>query len=1167
MGAWRARIWMFVAALLAVAFSLAPRADAATAGISYGYLATFGSEVSGTGSDIPNGVAVDPTTAHILVSDPFAGASPRIAVYAPDATAGGTLLSSTDFASFPSNVAVDPANGSIYVSDLFGGGITKYLSDGMPTPTYTIDTSFNLAPGVLADANGGTTVDPVTGDLLVVDPGAGRVYRFDDTGALLSSFDGSDTSDGPLQGPTGVAVDSTGTIYVAVRNSPVRIERFSPSGVSEGKLPITAGPLSIGVNPVTGEVAVFESGQVGPQVEGFSASGQQTFLTRLPSAASGASHGVSVDGVSGRIYVQTDSGVFTLARGTQPGLDTPAVSQVEQTSVHVSATIAPGGETTTARLEYCPSTSVCGDFPVSDPSNSSNPWVRVPDHGGLSGAGEVTIDDDLTGLSPNTTYRVRAYAVNSLTENTSAPTTFTTAVAPPVVQTGSAADQTQTSAELSGTIDTDGAQTTYHFEYGLTTDYGSSAPVGAEGVAGSGRTPRTFRRTVTGLKSATTYHYRLVARNSAGEAAGVDRTFATLTPAQAPSTRGYEQVSPVNKNGAAINAIFGFQAKTTGSAIEYATVSSPSDGSSAPQIARFMSRRGAADWLRWLPLDPPLSVGRNITSSVTLAVSDDFTHTLVVSNRVLAPGAIDKAGNLYVVDVATGAYSLVGSSNAPGAFNTMAGPRQTNMFLKAAPDLSWVVFVAQVPMLPGVSGAAMYKWSRSDGLQLESRLPGGNVPTGDVWVQDQTVLSTREVSDDGDTMYFTLINGEAGVYRRANGQTTAISVSQISGAPSTPQAGQIDGISRDGRYAIFHSGRLTNDAPAGTGNLYQYDSVSGDLTYFGTLTSAFQPFNVLGVSDDGQTVYFNDGPNTVVWRDGTLHMVTADHPEPNAFTSPNGRYLAYRGADGNTHLYDAASDSGACASCPNDGTAGGQASMADADRNISNRVPQVVNDSGQVFFDTPARLVSADHNGTRDVYEYRDGRVTLISPGDGPFDARFADASADGSDVFFATSQALVSQDTDQATDVYDARVGGGFPGQSPPGGTAPCAKTECGEPGPGPVSSSPVVAQPQPQSPPVNRTNQARVQLSLSKVTFTSKAMHIAFHASQRGRVRVTGSRVYTTVRDVTKSGTYSIVVPLSTKARALVHAHRKFKLSAKVSLSGGWGSASAKYSRTLGK
>jgi hypothetical protein len=38
------------------------------------------------------------------------------------------------------------------------------------------------------------------------------------------------------------------------------------------------------------------------------------------------------------------------------------------------------------------------------------------------------------------------------------------------------------------------------------------------------------------------------------------------------------------------------------------------------------------------------------------------------------------------------------------------------------------------------------------------------------------------------------------------------------------------------------------------------------------------------------------------------------------------------------------------------------------------------------------------------------------------------DASENGSDVFFLTSGQLVPQDTDSAGDIYDARIGGGFP-------------------------------------------------------------------------------------------------------------------------------------------
>jgi hypothetical protein len=110
-------------------------------------------------------------------------------------------------------------------------------------------------------------------------------------------------------------------------------------------------------------------------------------------------------------------------------------------------------------------------------------------------------------------------------------------------------------------------------------------------------------------------------------------------------------------------------------------------------------------------------------------------------------------------------------------------------------------------------------------------------------------------------------------------------------------------------------------------------------------------------------------------------------------------------------------------------------------------------------------------------------------------------------------------------------------------------------------------VTPPDPPGPPKKRTDEKRVTVKLAKVSFTSTSVHIRFRASEQGRVRVTGSGVRTTVRNVSKAGTYSVVVPLSKKARALRHDHRKFKVAVKVTLTGGWGSASAKYSRTFGK
>jgi hypothetical protein len=1162
----RARRWGALAGTLVMVSLLTPRADAATPINSYAFTTSFGDGLNSYTVSAYNGLTMEASTGNIFVAEAGSPNCCSVSVYAPDATLGGVPLTTFDDGGTGTNIASDPSNGSLYIVNGLFGGLTKWLSDGAPTPTYTIDNTFS-APFVA----GGVAVDPVTHEVLVTNVDA-AVSRLDGaTGAVLSTFNGSDTRGGTFDHATSLAVGPTGTTYVVDVGRP-RVEQMSPGGAAQGALPLSEGatPISVAVNGQSGEVTVVESlSEGGYGLEGFTSARDRAYRTRVPSAVTGTPAGLAVDPTTGRIYLADETGiVFLFVPAIQPGIDAPVVSQIAGDHVHVSAAVAAGGETTTARIEYCSASADCAAYPASDPSDPSNPWIREPPHANLGQTGdpaaEETIADDITGLSPNTTYRVRVHAENSLIDNTSPTTTFTTAVIPPGVETGPASDVKASSAVLAGTIDTIGDQTTYHFEYGLTDAYGNNAPAGAEGIAGNDRTPRTFTRSVTGLRPDTTYHYRLVARNSGGQAAGADRTFTTLAGDAPP--RGYEQVTPVDKRGATVNPLFGLHAAADGSGLEYAATSASSDANSAPSALHFLSRRGESDWSDWHLLDPPMAVSRDLVNSLTLAVSSDFDHTMVVSNRALTPGAVEQGADIYLVDVRTGAYTLVGTSTAPSAFSSMVGLGKANMFFAGAPDFSWIVFASEAPLLPGVTARAIYRWTKGDGLTLESQMPDGSVPT-----MATSTRSMRQVSDDGKTTYFSLDPGsQVGVYRRANGVTTPISVSHRAGDPPGAQFGILAGISSDGRYAFFHGLQLTDDAPPGFGNLYRYDSVTDDLTYIATLSFDFGNFtnvnDVLGIGADGQTVYYNSGSHTMVWHDGQEHQVNAQ--VVSVLQSRNGRYVAYASGTGDVRLYDLGKQESSCISCPVGGTAGaGSPKLPSADRDISNRRRVAVTDEGLAFFDTTARLVSADHNGTRDVYSYQDGALTLISPGDQAFDARYADASDDGRDVFFGTAQPLVGRDDDRAGDIYDARIGGGFPGQSPLPPPAACSKNDCSEPTPGPVTSPPVVTPPDPPGPPRKRTDAKRVTLKVAKVSFASTSVHIRFRASEQGRVRVTGSRVRSTVRNVSKAGTYSIVVPLSKKARSLRHDHRKFKVAVKVTLTGGWGSASAKYSRTFGK
>ena len=77
-----------------------------------------------------------------------------------------------------------------------------------------------------------------------------------------------------------------------------------------------------------------------------------------------------------------------------------------------------------------------------------------------------------------------------------------------------------------GGADPEGLPTTYRFEYGTSSAYGSSWP-GIQVFAGSGSTAQGMAVTVPNLQPGTTYHYRLAASNEDGTSYGADATFTT----------------------------------------------------------------------------------------------------------------------------------------------------------------------------------------------------------------------------------------------------------------------------------------------------------------------------------------------------------------------------------------------------------------------------------------------------------------------------------------------------------------------------------------------------------------------------------------------------------------------------------------------------------------
>ncbi len=113
------------------------------------------------------------------------------------------------------------------------------------------------------------------------------------------------------------------------------------------------------------------------------------------------------------------------------------------------------------------------------------------------------------------------------------------------------ANKTASGFELTGTVYNyggAGASTTYHFEYGTSTAYGTSVPM-PDADAGSGLATPVSQQ-VTGLAPNVTYHYRLVSNNSVeGTGFSADRTFSTAEATTPPPGTTPTQPTPGTGTG------------------------------------------------------------------------------------------------------------------------------------------------------------------------------------------------------------------------------------------------------------------------------------------------------------------------------------------------------------------------------------------------------------------------------------------------------------------------------------------------------------------------------------------------------------------------------------------------------------------------------------------
>ncbi len=287
--------------------------------------------------------------------------------------------------------------------------------------------------------------------------------------------------------------------------------------------------------------------------------------------------------IAGGVLAAALTAAIPAAAATAPSVTTGPVTAVGPTTATVSGTVNPNGTATTWYVEYGTSTSY-----GSKTSSTSG------------GAGTTTsnVSANLSGLTAGTTYHYRLVAVSSAGTSHGTDGILQTSSTPGAA-TGSASSITSTSATLNGTVNPNGRSSTWYFEYGRSTSYGSKTAVKD---AGGGTSAIAVSAQVTGLQTGRSYHFRLVASSDAGTSRGADQTFlpsAVPTVVTKPASSIHDTTAQlngtVNPNGLATSVYFEY-GTSTGYGAKTAVKSAGSGTSSRSVSAGVVGLAGATTY-------------------------------------------------------------------------------------------------------------------------------------------------------------------------------------------------------------------------------------------------------------------------------------------------------------------------------------------------------------------------------------------------------------------------------------------------------------------------------------------------------------------------------------------------------------------------------------------
>jgi uncharacterized protein (TIGR02145 family) len=346
-------------------------------------------------------------------------------------------------------------------------------------------------------------------------------------------------------------------------------------------------------------------------------SGTGNFTSTLTGLTSGATYYV-------RAYAVNSAGtaygneVFFTALAALPVLTTASVTSVGSTTATGGGTISSdGGSAITAR-------GICWN--TSTAPTTAHFKISV-------GTGIGNFTGSMLGLTPGTTYYVRAYATNSAGTAYGNEVMFVALAVLPTITTSPVSSVGSATASTGGFIALDGG--------GAITTRGvcwstSSNPTISDNKTSDGSGTGSFTSNITGLTAGTTYYVRAYTTNSAGTAYGTQVTFTTTSiQAQIPTL-------------------------TTASATLVSTTSATSGGNVTSDGGATVTARGVC----WSTTTNPTTLNSRTTDgSGTGSFTSNITGLTSGTTYYVRAYATNSAGTAYGSNVTLSTTSSSGGTN------------------------------------------------------------------------------------------------------------------------------------------------------------------------------------------------------------------------------------------------------------------------------------------------------------------------------------------------------------------------------------------------------------------------------------------------------------------------------------------------------------------------